>query len=83
MSVSIHPHALERMTERGATEDEVRITVETGSFAPARFGRTAFTKVLPFNSVWNGVAYATKEITAIVASNDVDRVVITVIVRYY
>jgi len=28
--IIIHPHALQRITERGATESEVEMTVRTG-----------------------------------------------------
>ena len=38
--VRVHPHALERMAERGATEAEVIATVQAGERFPARFGRT-------------------------------------------
>ncbi len=42
MGVKLHPHAIERLTERGATEAEVIATVETGETFPAKFGRTGF-----------------------------------------
>jgi len=42
MAVRFHAHARERMAERGATEDEVRTTVEQGEQFPAKFGRTGF-----------------------------------------
>lgn len=42
MVVHFHPHARERMRERGTTEDEVRATVEQGEQFPAKFGRTGF-----------------------------------------
>jgi hypothetical protein len=35
--VRLHPHARERMEERGATEEEVRATVEQGEPFPAKF----------------------------------------------
>jgi hypothetical protein len=35
MIVRLHPHALERLAERGATEDEVRATVLGGEAFPA------------------------------------------------
>ena len=41
-NVRIHPHAAERMTERGATEAEVIATVCDGERFPAKFGRTGF-----------------------------------------
>ena len=34
MAVRVHPHARERMAERGASEEEVRATVEHGESFP-------------------------------------------------
>ncbi|MDP3185945.1 MAG: DUF4258 domain-containing protein [Anaerolineales bacterium] len=42
MAIRFHPHALERMAERGASEEEVRATVESGEQFPAKFGRVGF-----------------------------------------
>ena len=42
MAVRIHPHARERMHERGATEAEVTTTVELGEQFPVKFERTGF-----------------------------------------
>jgi len=50
MAVRFHPHALERMIERGATEDEVKAAIELGEQFPARFGRTGFRRNFPFDS---------------------------------
>ena len=49
MPIKIHPHALERMRESGATEDEVRLTVEGGEEFPAKFDRTGFRRNFAFN----------------------------------
>ena len=38
MKVNIHPHAAARMGERGATEQEIIETVESGEQFPAKFG---------------------------------------------
>jgi len=42
MSVRLHPHALERLKERGAAEDEVILTVEQGERFPGKFKRTVY-----------------------------------------
>jgi hypothetical protein len=83
MKVRIHPHAAARMTERGATEDEVIKTVETGEQFPAKFGRTGFRRNFPFTGLWRGNAYATKQIEAYAAQENSDWVVITVLVKYF
>jgi hypothetical protein len=36
MAIMIHPHAKERMEERGATENEVRTTIIKGEKFPAK-----------------------------------------------
>ena len=48
MAIRIHPHAKERMKERGATEDEVVATIEKGECFPAKFGRTGFRRNFSF-----------------------------------
>jgi len=54
MSIRLHPHARERLNERGATEDEVIVTIETGETFPAKFGRTGFRRNFAFGERWNG-----------------------------
>ena len=57
-------------------------TVRKGEEFPAKFGRTGFRRNFPFNSVWRGHRYATKQIEAF-AVEEKGWLVITVIVRYY
>jgi hypothetical protein len=42
MTVRLHPHAVQRLRERGATQAEVVYTVKHGVAAAAKFGRTRF-----------------------------------------
>lgn len=81
--VKIHPHARERMTERGATEQEIIATVENGETFPAKFGRTGFRRNFFFDGIWRGKQYATKQIEAIAVKENSDWMVITVITRYF
>ena len=62
MSVRFHPHAQERMKERGATEDEVQAAIEQGEQFPAKFGRTGFRRNFAFDSQWRGRNYRTKQV---------------------
>ncbi len=82
MGVRLHPHARERLLERGATESEVIDTVELGERFPAKFGRTGFRRNVPFEAPWRGRRYATKQIEAY-AVREVDWLVITVIVKFF
>ncbi len=81
--VRLHPHALERLSERGVTEDEVVATVQTGEQFPAKLGRKGFRKLFRFESTWQEHFYATKEVEAIAVRDGDDWLVITVVTRYY
>jgi hypothetical protein len=83
MDVRIHPHALERMKERGATEGEVRATLELGERFPVKFGRTGFRRNFAFDREWRGRPCRTKQIEAYAVQEGRDWLVITVITRYF
>lgn len=83
MAVRFHPHARERMRERGATEHEVRATVERGEQFPAKFGRAGFRRNFPFGSEWRGKYYRTKQVEAYAVQEGPDWLVISVITRYF
>ncbi|GBC85425.1 hypothetical protein HRbin11_01874 [bacterium HR11] len=57
MEIRLHPHARERMVERGVTEEEVRMTVTNGEQFPAKFGRKGFRRNFPFHQTWRGRYY--------------------------
>ncbi|MCK4244460.1 MAG: DUF4258 domain-containing protein [Candidatus Omnitrophica bacterium] len=83
MAVRFHPHARERMVERGASEDEVEVAVEEGEEFPARFGRTGFRRNFPFDNKWRGRYYRIKQVEAYAVREDDAWLVITVITRYF
>ena len=84
MAVRIHPHARQRLSERGATAAEVTSTVRGGVGKPAKFGRTEFVRRFPYDRAWLGQAYATKEVHAFAAPEGVGNwLVITVIVKFF
>ena len=58
--IRFHPHALQRMKERGATKNEVEKTVELGEHTQAKHGRTGFRKNFSFERKWNNRFYQTK-----------------------
>lgn len=82
MNIRIHPHARQRMTERGATEAEVAAAVEGGERFAAKFGRTGFRRNFPYDREWRGRRYNTKQVEAY-AVDENGWLVITVIVRYF
>lgn len=83
MKVTFHPHANDRLAERGATEAEVRATVEGGERFPAKFGRTGFRRNFTFDGEWRGRRYGSKQVEAYAVKQGDDWLVITVIVKYF
>jgi hypothetical protein len=83
MKVDIHPHARERLAERGATEAEVIATVEGGEQFSAKFGRSGFRRNFTFDAAWRGRRYGSKQVEAYAVRQGDDWLVITVIVKYF
>ncbi len=83
MPVRFHPHALERLRERGVTENEAVATVLHGEQFPAKFGRTGFRRNFPFNAEWRGSRYGAKQVEIYAVQESSDWLVITVIARYF
>ncbi len=77
------PHAVERLTLRGATEAEARVAIAEGERFPARGGRTTFRKNFPFRSEWKGRLYKTKQVMPIVVEQEDAIIVVTVYVFYF
>ena len=83
MEIRFHPHARERMEERGTTEEEVKATVEQGEQFPAKFNRTGFRRNFSFDNKWRGKYYKTKQVEVYAVREDTDWVVITALTRYF
>jgi len=83
MSVELHPHARERLGERGATEAEIIDTVLSGNPFPAKFGRTGFRKTFPYDAKWRGRIDAHNEVEVITVEMATGMLVLTVITRYF
>jgi hypothetical protein len=83
ISIRIHPHAVERMSERGATEREVLETIQNGEQFPAKFGRMGFRRNFLFEKVWQGRIYATKQVEVLAVREDDDWIVIAVVTRFF
>ena len=83
MAIRFHPHALERMAQRGATEQEVIIAVEAGEQFNAKFNRTGFRRNFAYGKRWRGKHYETKQVEAYAVQQDDDWLVISVITRFF
>lgn len=82
-TVELHPHARERLSERGATEEEVVLTVNAGETFPAKFGRTGFRRNFSFDVVWKGKDYSTKQVEAYCVKEGKNWLVITVVTKFF
>lgn len=82
MKIRLHPHALARLTERGASEAEVIATVQGGERFPAKRGRHAFRRNFAYNAQWRGRLYANKQVEVIAVEED-GWLVITVMARFF
>jgi len=83
MPVRFHPHAHERMAERGTSEQEVADALREGEQFEAKFGRTGFRRNFLFEKQWQGKYYKTKQVEAYAVREGEDWLVVTVIVRYF
>ena len=83
MAVRLHPHAKQRMAERGATNLEVSAAVQDGERFEAKFGRTGFRRNFVFEKQWRGRYYRTKQVEIYAVRQGRNWLVISVIVRYF
>ena len=83
MAIRLHSHAKARLTERGATLEEVTETVKEGEISPANLGRTRFRRNFVYNDLWRGRLYATKQVEVIAVRDRDEVLVLTVITRYF
>lgn len=79
----LHAHAVARMSERGAGEDEVAAAIDGGERFPAKFGREGFRRNFQFDGLWRGRRYAMKQVEAFAIFEDGDWLVISVIVKHF
>lgn len=83
MEIHIHPHAKERMHERGVSEAEIMDTLNNGEFFPAKFGRAGFRRNFPYNTTWHSHFYYIKQVEIITVKENNRIVIITVIAKYF
>lgn len=81
--VKFHIHALDRLAERGATEEEVIATVQGGESFPVKYGRIGFRRNFHYDAVWRNRKYATKQVEAYAVRDGNDWLVVTIITRFF
>ncbi|MBI2917514.1 MAG: DUF4258 domain-containing protein [Chloroflexi bacterium] len=83
MTVRLHPHAVSRLAERGATESEVVATVLEGEMFPAKLDRQGFRRNFAFQGPWRGRRYETKQVEVYAVPEAEGWLVISVLTRYF
>jgi hypothetical protein len=84
VKIDTHPHAVQRMKERGCTRAEVEYAVRHGARSPAKYGRTKFKHTFAYNRKWLGTPYKRKTVEAFASARPPDGwLVVTVIVQYH
>lgn len=81
--VRFHPHAIERLLERGASQQEVIDTLSEGERFQAKHGRTGFRRNFVLDGEWQGRVYANKQVEAYAVEEEDGWLVIAVIVKFF
>lgn len=82
MNIQIAPHTLQRAAERGATEAEIKDTIESGTSILAKSGRLGKLKVYSYDQQKNGKYYSQKKIEVYYIIEQKTIVTVTVYVFY-
>ena len=82
MTVRLHPHARERLAERGATEREVIAAVGTANVLLPSSAESA-SEGTSFVGMWRGRPYTTKQVEVYAVEEGDAWLVITVVVKYF
>lgn len=75
-------HALDNIADRGASKEDVELTIRTGECFPAKKGRLSFRKNFSYNAMWKGKLCQVKQVMPIVAEEPDRFVVVTVYVFF-
>lgn len=76
-------HALKRMRERGAREEDVREAIRTGQREPAQRGLFSYRLNVEFRREWDGRYYGVQQVVPIVAEEERPLMVVTVYTFFF
>ena len=82
MKIRIEPHTLLRANERGATEVEIKDTLEHGLDLIGKNGRVGKSKVFGFRNLRNGKFYEEKKVEVFYITEMETIITVTVYVFY-
>ena len=81
--IRLTSHAIEQCAERGASESEVRESIERGLRQPARRGRFMYRHNFEYRAKWQGEYYPIKQVAPVVVEAENEIVVVTVYTYYF
>ena len=76
-------HALEKMADRGVSEEQVIEAIRIGLREPAQRGLRQYRLNLEFQKMWDGKFYGIQQVMPIVAEQEERYVVVTVYAFYF
>jgi hypothetical protein len=76
-------HASQQLRFRGTTESEVVTAIRTSPWHPAETSRIECRKGFPFDALWNGRRYSTRQVRPVFVEELNEIVVVTVYVYYF
>jgi hypothetical protein len=80
--IRLSGHASVQLITRGATEADIVAAIRCGNWSAARSGRLECRKDFPFDAIWNGRHYATRQVRPVFVEESDEIVVVTVYVYY-
>ena len=83
MKIEFHPHAKERMAERGASEAEVIATIQGGETFSAKFDRIGYRRNFSTDFLWRGKNYQNKQVEVYAVEERGILLILTVTVKYF
>ena len=83
MKIKFHPHALERIAQRGTTKEQVTDTVQGGERFEAKFGRTGFRRNFIFDKYRREKYYKNIQVEVYAISENDSWLVISVITKFF
>jgi hypothetical protein len=75
-------HAVQRMKERGATENSVLEAIRIGEREPAQRGCSLYRLNLEFKREWDGRYYGVQQVAPIV-KEETDRILVITVYTFY
>lgn len=79
----LHPHLVARMRQRGASREEIELTLKEGwEAADAKAGTLGKSLVFAYEAEWEGEFYPEKEVTVYYKRTERGIILLTVKVRY-